>query len=264
MYHEDWKMRLLPLAFTRAKKMGFTLLEMLVAMVILSTIITTVYSAFHAGIQASRRILREDNSVQNILGRLNLMASEIRNAVYQNNMLLVGNASEIYFYVPMELKKPSDILPLYRVRYWLERTGDQIGTLHRSVVSWIELQKPGLGPEEIARLEADQAWLGPLDQFQIQFALSKRRSSITIIGDEGQPEEEGTPVDGNSELRWRTQFDPGSQIPYGVQMSWLEKDGKKFSVLFWPALGLFQTKPSLLNVAPVSGVVVPANKDTAR
>ena len=95
---------------------GFTLLEMLIAMTILATVITTVYSAFHAGVIAARRGMREETSFHH-LSRLNLMASEIRNAVYWNNTLIVGTSMDLYFFTPMMLKDPKDIFPLYRVRY---------------------------------------------------------------------------------------------------------------------------------------------------
>ena len=237
------------------RNQAFTLLEMLVAMLILATIITTVYSAFHAGILASRRVMRQDNSLQTILGRLNLMTSEIRNAVYWNDVLIAGSAGEIYFYVPMQLKNPADVLPLYRVRYWLDTTGRDSGTLYRSVAPCIALQRPGLTPEEIPRLETTQAWLGPLQKFQMEFAMSKQQRSVTVLGEDAQPKTDGTPVEGNAELLWKTSFAAKTEVPYGIRMTWEDQGNKKACLLAWPALGLFQTKPSLLNVAPTSGVV---------
>ncbi len=236
-----------------AKHQAFTLLEMLIAMLILSTIISSVYAAFHAGVLASRRMLKEDTGRQNLLGRLNLMASEIRNAVYMNDVLIAGTAIEMYFYAPMKLKQPSDVLPLYRVRYWFDRTGTDNGTLYRSVVPWIALQKPGMSPEEISRAENTQPWIGPVQDLRFEYAMKKKRGSVSVLQENGQLQTEGTRVDGNPDLVWKNDYDAKSETPFGIRMKW-EDPGGHDSALFWPALGLYQSTTPNINVAPVSGV----------
>ena len=106
-------------------------------------------------------------------------------------------------------------------------------------------------PEEIAPLEKTQEWLGPLEDFEIRYALGKKRVS--------SPESDEMPVEGSPDLVWKSSLNSPSQIPYGIRMQWkqpsMEDENAKFSIIFWPALGLYQTKPVLTNVAPSAGVI---------
>ena len=238
---------------------GDVLLEMLVAMVILSVVLTSVYSAFHVGVMASRRAAREDSSLQNIAGRLHWMAAEIRNAVYQNNVLLIGKQNDLYFFVPMTLKEPSDILPLYRVHYWVDAKEGDAGTLYRSVIPWIALQKPGMSPDDIARLEKPEEWLSPLYDFTFEYAVSKKRQIFQTVPSDTQEPAGGAGVDGNPDLSWRPNFNALRETPYGIRIRWAATpdaaEKNKLSFLFWPALGWYQTRTELRNVAPTSGAL---------
>ncbi len=238
---------------------AFTLLEMLVAMLILSTIIASVYSAFHAGVLASRRVLKETASEQNIMGRLNLMAVEIRNAVYWNNLVIAGTAKELYFYVPMMLKDPDDLLPLYRVRYWYEKSGNDSGTLYRSTAPWIRLQRPDMSDEEISREETTQRWMNNLGSLQLEYAVYKKKQPFVRNSEQtlGGPVE--FPVEGNPDLVWKKDFDTKTQIPYGIRMRWKNSpqgDARELVTIFWPAVGLYQRSPTetTFNAATGTGV----------
>ncbi len=254
---EGYPSRLLRLLRSLAITGGFTLLELLVAMTILSTVIAGVYAAFHAGVMAARRAAQEDSSVQNILGRLHLMSSEIRNAVYWNNVVIAGTQTELYFFVPMMLKDPKDIFPLYRVRYWYEKSAEKTGVLYRSVAPWIELQKPDQSADEIARLEKTQAWLGPLENFKLDYAMAKPFSPLGAS-------DSAPSVAGNPTLTWASAVEPSTQIPFGVRMQWTMPSGqakaRNYSTVFWPALGIYQQRKSLTNVAPVSTITVPEQR----
>lgn len=243
-------------------KAGFTLVELLVAMTILSVVISSVYGAFHAGTMASRRLLREGAPAQNMTGHLNLMASEMRNAVYWNNLVMVGTAKEVYFYTPMVLKDPRDLLPLYRVRYWIEKKGDKAAVIHRGVIPWIALQRPGLDPDNIPALETAEEWLGPLDNFRLDYAVAKKKQPVEVFtvdeDDKEAQEAAGIPVDGNPGLVWKTSYDVNAETPFGVRMQWTQTSEKGEEVprtaILWPALGLFQSRTDEGNVAPTSQI----------
>jgi prepilin-type N-terminal cleavage/methylation domain-containing protein len=238
---------------------AFTLLEMMVAMVILATILAGVYGAFHTALQASRRALPKGDSVQNMLARLNILASEMRNALIQNDVLLTGTSQEVYFYVPMRLKDTRDILPLYRVHYWFEARDGKKGTVYRSTVPWIKLQKPDLRPLDIERLENKQRWMGPVEDFRITYAVVKK--GLALAADPfvaiQTRDDAGEEVQENADLLWKETYSAKSHTPYGVRMQWKQVGEKgetvPFSIVFWPALGLYQQETTDTNVAPASG-----------
>ncbi len=221
-------------------------MEMLIAMLILSVLLTGVYSAFHAGVVANKKFLHKDNASENMLGRLNIMAMEIRNAVYWNNAVLVGARNDLYFYAPMTVKNDKDIFPLYRVHYRFQNEEGGTGTLVRAALPWMRLQKPGMNDEEIARLEKQEPWIGPVRGFRMEFAVRKKRAllpgvRVLATGEDSQ----GTPVEGNGNLVWRQSFDARREIPYGVRLRW---DGATH--IFWPAMGLYQPAPVEQTVLP--------------
>jgi len=106
----------------KVKIKGFTLIELIIAMLIFSIIAVAIYSTFSTGLIAWRKGEESSRSYQDARLILNRMALELRNAFFYSNIKFVGKANELYFatFLPFSSLPGIDQLQLYRVAYHLD------------------------------------------------------------------------------------------------------------------------------------------------
>ena len=105
---------------------GVTLIEVLVAIVILGLIVTSVYTAFNSGRDSWRVGETIVQRYQNARGVLDMMSREIRTAVVNaaGTLYCMGRADAFYFTGPIRnsIEVTDD---LYRVGYWWKSSSDK-------------------------------------------------------------------------------------------------------------------------------------------
>lgn len=105
------------------KKIGFTLLEVMVALFLTAIIIATLATAFNTGLRAYRQgkdLIEITRKGQLVLGQ---MTKELSSAMMGANITFEGNANSIYFMAP--IAENSD-LDLCEVGYLYNGTGREI------------------------------------------------------------------------------------------------------------------------------------------
>jgi len=108
---------------SKVKNKGFTLIELIIAMLIFSIVAVAIYSTFSTGLIAWRKGEESSRSYQNARLILNKMALELRNAFFYSNIKFVGKANELYFATFLPFSSVPGIdhqLQLYRVAYHLD------------------------------------------------------------------------------------------------------------------------------------------------
>ena len=108
---------------TRKRNHGFTLAELLVASILMSIVMTAVYTLFHSAVGSWRAVEAEFDMYQDARNALTIFNRELDNLVWQAGHLFEGEDDEITMFIaaePMDVEE-SEGRHLIRVRYYYNR-----------------------------------------------------------------------------------------------------------------------------------------------
>jgi prepilin-type N-terminal cleavage/methylation domain-containing protein len=143
---------------------GFTLAELLVATILLSIVMTSVYTLFFTTIGAWRAVESDYDVYQSSRNAMTLFAREWDNMVTRAGHLLEGEDNEITMYVvtePMEVEDDRG-RRMMQVRYRYNRTAEEIIREERKVETALP-NTPAPGTE----LDRNRIKLGPREEFVV-------------------------------------------------------------------------------------------------
>jgi len=123
-----------------ANKKSFTLIELLIAVTIVTLIILSVYSAFNTGILAYKKIDSAFDGYQEARIILNRLETDLRNsfAYSQESSFFKGGSQTLYFFnVSQIYDKNDEYSDLCRIKYYLE--GSTLKrTIYKGIAALIE------------------------------------------------------------------------------------------------------------------------------
>jgi len=112
----------------RTQRNGFTLAELLVASMLISIVMTAVYSMFHSTIRSWRNVEQDFNSYQDARNALTLIRRDMDNYLAAASFLMEGEDDEISLFVvsePMNVEEGAG-RHLLRVRYRHKRSAGEL------------------------------------------------------------------------------------------------------------------------------------------
>ena len=174
---------------------GFTLAEVLIAILIAASVLLGLISTLRAGISAYRRLDETSGEVQEIRLLTAILESDLRNIIFYSGVPFSGEADKISFptivdeYEEDSVKKiPAEVTYAYRER-----------TLYRQEVSLRDVFKE--------KKENAKKMIPSLKSFVIQYAYREKE---------------------NSEIVWTPSWPKGQGLPRGIQIALiLEKKDKQ-------------------------------------
>ena len=102
------------------KEKGFTLAELMVATMLMSIVMTAVYTLFHSAIGSWRAVEQDFDPYQDARNAVTVLQREVHNLVWQAGHLFEGRNDEFTMFIatePMNVEE-SEGRHLMRVRYY--------------------------------------------------------------------------------------------------------------------------------------------------
>jgi len=184
----------------KRRRVGFTLLELLIALSLFAVIMVVVGSVFSTGILAWRRAEGESEQYQEIRLTFDRMGLELRNMIPYQGTPFEGKEERLSFLQVRVPHSPSSAPDWVLVTYEVKRTPQAISLVRRT---HFLLQEK----------DSEDTLLSPLSEIQFSYPL----------------------FDENGKWVWKESWDPGKDkknFPPFLKMALSIKEGEKWEKLF--------------------------------
>lgn len=153
------------IACTQRTQAGFTLMEVMIASLLLSLVMTAVYTMFHATLLSWRRVERGHDIHREVRNFASLLQREMNNLTPDAAHLFTGEDNELTMFVSSETLDVEESLGrrLMRVRYRFNRTGGEIVREEARVESPL----PPLPPDAERPVDRARIKLGREEEFVV-------------------------------------------------------------------------------------------------
>ncbi len=215
------------IAIRHARNRGFTLVELLIASMLLSIVMTAVYTLFHSAIGSWRAVEQDFDAYQDARNLITIFQREMNNILPRAGHLFEGEKDEVTMFIvaePMNVEE-AEGRHLLRVRYRYQRSQKKL-IREEALVDMALPKQPRFGEEldrERIKLRKKEKFTIATDlvDFQIRYLWTPRPA----VRDEDIPPEPVTPYKVNKHRQ-------GWGLPQGIEIKFVIQDPDEKSKRF--------------------------------